>query len=651
MPVSLVSFVDADWVFFKSRQGVPDSWGLDRPAPKSRSICSVVLNSTEPLVINNAREHEQVKDLAPVTKLGVAAYLGIPLITEDGHVLGSLCAIDTEPRVWTTGEVETLRDLAASVMAEVQLRAEIAERVQAEAEQAKLQATEAAANRRADRILASITDGFFALDRDWRFTYLNPQSESLLGRSRGDLLGKVLWDEFSESVGSRFDREYRHVIDSHQAVIFEDFYPPLKTWFEVHAYPSDDGVAVYFRNINQRREAEQTIRETQERFRVLLEGARDHALILMDRDGVILDWQGGAERILGWTKEEAIGQPGSIIFTPEDRANGIDQKEFARAAEVGVATAIRWHLRKDGSQFFADGVMTRLNDADGRVRGFAKVFQDATARKVAEDTLQTQAEALKQADVRKNEFLAMLAHELRNPLAAIRNALGVARSGQKADLDWGLEVIGRQMRGFTHLIDDLLDVSRITQGKIQLRKAVCDAAPIIRHAAEAVAPLIREKQHTLTLQLTDAVSAARSRRDPAGADPRQRPDQRREVHPAPRPDRPCGAGRGGRGRDPGQGQRRRDRRRPAPADVRAVRAGGPLACPIRGGARDRPDARPEPDRDARRHHHRRERGEEPGERVHDPLAGRPTRPACSRAAAGADHRASRRPPDARPGRR
>ena len=503
MPVTFVSFVEADRIFLQSCQGLEGWTSPDRSAIRSGTICSTVINSPNPVVIRDARAQPQFRDLALVLELGVVAYLGIPLITNDGHALGSLCAVDQQPRSWSAEEVETLRDLAASVMAEIHLRAEIVERVEAEKTRAADRAIQEAALRQADRILNSISDGFMAIDRGWRFTYLNPPAEAFLHRRRDDLLGRVLWDEFPEAVGSQFDRVYRQVVDRDEPASFEEYYPPLESWFEVHAYPSDGGLAIYFQNINQRRQAERTIRESEDRFRVLLEGARDHVLILMDRDGVILDWQGGAERILGWTQEEAIGRHGSMIFTPEDRANGIDAKEFARATKAGVAADVRWHLRNDGSQLFADGVMIRLNDPDGRLRGFAKVFQDATARKVAEDTLAHQAEALKQADIRKNEFLAMLAHELRNPLAAIRNAVGVARSGGEADLKWGLDVIHRQMRGFTHLIDDLLDVSRITQGKIQLRKTFCDAAPIIRHAAEAVAPLIREKKHELVLGLAD----------------------------------------------------------------------------------------------------------------------------------------------------
>ncbi len=501
VPVSFVSFVDEDFVYLKSCQGLTGIWTADRKVERSGTICSMVIAGAGPVVIQDARTDTRLRDLALVLELGVVAYLGIPLVTKGGQALGSLCAVDTQPRVWTDEEVATLQDLAGSVLAEIQLRAEIAERIEAEQARDESQATEQAAIRQSDRILDSITDGFVALDRDWQFTYINPRAEALIQRRRDDLLGRVHWEEFPTTIGTRFEREYRQVVASNQPASFEEYYPPLEIWLEIHAYPSENGLAIYFRDITRRRHAEQAARETEERFRVLLEGARDHALILMDMDGVILEWQGGAERILGWTQEEAIGQHGSIFFTREDRRNGIDQKEFARAADVGVATDIRWHLRKDGSQFFADGVMTRLNHPDGTMRGFAKVFQDATARKVAEDKLHEQSEALKQADIRKNEFLAMLAHELRNPLAAIRNALGVARSGSKADLDWGLEVIGRQMRGFTHLIDDLLDVSRITQGKIQLRKTFCDAGPLIRQAAEAVNPLIREKRHDFRLVL------------------------------------------------------------------------------------------------------------------------------------------------------
>ena len=111
--------------------------------------------------------------------------------------------------------------------------------------------------------------------------------------------------------------------------------------------------------------------------------------------------------------------------------------------------------------------------------------------------------ALKEADRRKNEFLAMLAHELRNPLAAIRNAVeGAVRSQKDEDTAWSLDVIGRQVQNFSHLIDDLLDVSRITQGKIRLRRRPIDCVPVVHHAAESVRPLIDRWNHDLTLSFS-----------------------------------------------------------------------------------------------------------------------------------------------------
>lgn len=113
-------------------------------------------------------------------------------------------------------------------------------------------------NERISNILESITDAFFALDKDWRFTYLNKQTEPLLLRSREDLVGKNIWEEFPEAIGTNFDEQYHIAAAGRTVVIFEEFYPqPLNTWFEVRAYPSPEGLSVYFHNINERVERRQ----------------------------------------------------------------------------------------------------------------------------------------------------------------------------------------------------------------------------------------------------------------------------------------------------------------------------------------------------------------------------------------------------------
>jgi PAS domain S-box-containing protein len=112
------------------------------------------------------------------------------------------------------------------------------------------------ANQRTASILESITDAFFALDADWRFTYVNTQAERLLARTQGELLGRRVWDEFPESVGSTFEREYRRAAEQGVAVSFEEYFPPLDTWFEVRAYPAADGLSIFFQNVNERRALE-----------------------------------------------------------------------------------------------------------------------------------------------------------------------------------------------------------------------------------------------------------------------------------------------------------------------------------------------------------------------------------------------------------
>lgn len=111
-------------------------------------------------------------------------------------------------------------------------------------------------------IFESITDAFFTLDKDWRFIYINKRSEELLQRSREELLGRTIWESFPEAIGSEFDDQYRHTVETGDSVSFEAYYPPLGQWFEVSAYPSEEGLSVYYRSINERKEAQEKLETT-----------------------------------------------------------------------------------------------------------------------------------------------------------------------------------------------------------------------------------------------------------------------------------------------------------------------------------------------------------------------------------------------------
>jgi PAS domain S-box-containing protein len=143
-----------------------------------------------------------------------------------------------------------------------------------------------------------------------------------------------------------------------------------------------------------RAHAEDAVRERDERLKLFLGNATDYAVIISDREDRVLEWLGGAELITGWREAEVLGRPTDFIFTPEDRAAGVPEAEIRTAAATGRVPNTRWHQRKDGSRFFAEGVTVSIRSPAGEFRGFGKVFRDATARKLAEERLTRDATLL-----------------------------------------------------------------------------------------------------------------------------------------------------------------------------------------------------------------------------------------------------------------
>ncbi|HEY9691451.1 MAG TPA: PAS domain S-box protein [Oculatellaceae cyanobacterium] len=156
-------------------------------------------------------------------------------------------------------------------------------------------------------ILESITDGFFALDQNWRFTYVNPQAERILDRTPGDLLGKVIWEEYPGTVGMEFERAYRQTASERVASSFTSFYPDHNCWYEAHAYPATDGITVYFRNVTEQVQAEAALRESEEKTRNILESIEE-AFFALDRDWQFTYMNRAAEVLLDRTPGDLIGK-------------------------------------------------------------------------------------------------------------------------------------------------------------------------------------------------------------------------------------------------------------------------------------------------------------------------------------------------------
>ncbi|WP_238274772.1 MULTISPECIES: PAS domain-containing protein [Methylobacterium] len=170
------------------------------------------------------------------------------------------------------------------------------------------------------------------------------------------------------------------------------------------------GLFIFTNETTDRVLGDAALRESEERLRVVIEGARDHAILTTDPDGRLTSWSAGAETILGWTAAEAVGRPVSILFTPEDRAAGADARERARALEEGSASGGRWHVARDGTQVYTDGSVHPLPpDAQGRARGFIKIFRNETERLRNELRVRREVERQRTSLQQMPGFAALLA--------------------------------------------------------------------------------------------------------------------------------------------------------------------------------------------------------------------------------------------------
>jgi PAS domain S-box-containing protein len=233
-------------------------------------------------------------------------------------------------------------------------------------------------------------------------------------------------------------------------------------------------------------------------FRLLVDSVRDYAIFMLDPGGHVASWNPGAERIKGYVADEIIGRHFSVFYLEDEVRSGKCDRELEVAARVGRFEDEGWRVRKDGSRFWANVIITAMRDGDGELVAFAKVTRDLTERKRSEDERAARL-AAEQANRAKDEFLAMLGHELRNPLAPIVSALQLLR--MRDDLAGSREhdIIARQVDQLVHLVDDLLDVSRITTGRVTLDKARIDLRDVVAHAVEATAPVFADKRHHLAV--------------------------------------------------------------------------------------------------------------------------------------------------------
>lgn len=229
-----------------------------------------------------------------------------------------------------------------------------------------------------------------------------------------------------------------------------------------------------------------------------LEVQSEHAFIIAAIDGTILDWEGAAAKIFGYSRDEIVGRKLEVLFTREDVQRGEPANELASAQSYGKGEDDRWTLRKDGSRFWAAGAVTPILDDRGDTCAFVKLLRDRTDIRAQLDTLRNRLGAVDRAESHRNVFLATLAHELRNPLFAISASTRILEKTSTSQPDANsVAVIGRQLGFISKLIGDLADVARAAEGKPRLDMQDVDLRTIVDRALETCAPVLAEKRQNV----------------------------------------------------------------------------------------------------------------------------------------------------------
>lgn len=389
------------------------------------------------------------------------------------------------------------------------------------AEAARVAETRATERREIFRVtLRSIGDAVITTDTQGRVTYVNEVAQSLTGWSAQDALGQPLERVFHivnevtrrpvENPATRALREGIVVgLANHTVLLKKD---GSECPIDDSAAPIQDeqghvsGCVLIFRDVTVQRLIERdkaTQLHTARLLASIVETSND-AIISKSLDGTIQSWNAAAERLFGFTAEDAIGRHISLVIPPERL---VEEERIIASLRAGqrIEHFETERVRSDGQRIFVSLTISPLKDDAGQVIGASKIVRDVTERKRLEDNLRVLAANLSENDRRKNEFLATLAHELRNPLAPMSNMLELVKrsDGDREILKRAYETIERQLGQMVRLVDDLLDWNRITHDRLELRRSEVELSSVIQQAVEVARPLIDAAGHKLIVELPD----------------------------------------------------------------------------------------------------------------------------------------------------
>ena len=512
-PVSLVSLVDDCRQFFKSAVGLPVPWDSARETPLSHSFCQHVVASGRRMAVNDARLDPLVLENRAIPELGVIAYLGIPLVTADGHVLGSFCAIDGVPRDWTSEEVDTMTDLAASVSTEIELRRDVARRAAYEAELLSKR-------RFIEHIVETSPSTHFLYSlRERRTLWTNNRDLMSLGYpveyvhalTEADVIGLSHPDELEglHAIAERIarledgqvaEREYRlrHADGSWR-------------WFRSRAVVSSrdpsgrpDQIVGVVEDLTERRKADDL-------SRLMFEISSDAHLIFDERDG-ILNCNGAAVRMLGRVDKREVLHMHPAELSPEFQPDGRRSTEKCREMDALARRdghhRFDWlHRRADGEVFPCEVSLTPVEVGGRSV--LLVVWHDLTERERIEAELRRAKEAAEAASRAKSEFLANMSHEIRTPMNGILGMTDLALDTELSPLQGEyLGLVKSSAESLMTIIDDILDFSKIEAGQLELDPVPFDLHDLVGESLRTLAIRADDKGLGLALRVAPGVPSA-----------------------------------------------------------------------------------------------------------------------------------------------
>lgn len=357
--------------------------------------------------------------------------------------------------------------------------------------QAKMEELESATSDLSS-LLSSTDIGVVFLDRNFCIRRFTPATRNLIdliasdvGRPLRDMACKFTDPELMSDAQAVLDR----LIPREREIVSNS-----GQWYVRRVLPYRtmdnriEGVVITFVDVTRTHQAEAARRESEESYRLIIQGVREYAIVMLDEEGRFATWNVGAAKVLGYPDAGVIGRHLGLIYTPEARAAAEPEAALHRATQTGEAAGDGWYLRVDGTRIWGTGVLTALQDDQGRTRGYALVMRDNTDRKVAEEHLLAATHAAEAANEAKDQFLATISHELRTPLSAILLWSHILQSAPNdpAQLKEGIETITQCAEAQRQLIEDLLDTTRISSGKMRLNLVELDPADAVRSAVETI---------------------------------------------------------------------------------------------------------------------------------------------------------------------